>query len=87
MSCDIRWSLDLRWQRSSDPDGLWGLKKPVIMRKNGEPNYQIDWTEFNSVDRHVKQKQAAEGTAMVGSRSLYFYLHANIWSHHANMSV
>jgi hypothetical protein len=58
MSNDVRWSLDLRWQRPSDPDGLWGLKKPVLMRTKDDPNMEIDWTEFDSVDRHSKQKES-----------------------------
>ena len=65
MSNDVRWSLDLRWQRTGDPDGLWGLKKPVVMRKKDDPAYQIDWTEFNSVDRHLKQKESVDGEEMV----------------------
>ncbi|WAR20076.1 hypothetical protein MAR_001914 [Mya arenaria] len=48
MSDNVRWSLDLRWQRSSDPDGLWGLKKPVVMRVKDKPDFEIDWTEFDS---------------------------------------
>lgn len=58
MSNDVRWSLDLRWQRPSDPDGLWGLKKPVLMRTKDDSNMEIDWTEFDSVDRHSKQKES-----------------------------
>ena len=65
MSNDVRWSLDLRWQRTQDPDGLWGLKKPVVLRKKDDPNYQIDWEEFNAVDRHEQQKQTVEGENMV----------------------
>lgn len=64
MSNEVRWSLDLRWQRAQDPDGLWGLKKPVLMRKKDDPDFKIDWTEFDSVDRHAKQKQAAAGAEM-----------------------
>ena len=58
MSSVVRWSLDLRWQRASDPDGLWGLKKPVLMRTKDNPNMEIDWSEFDSVDRHSKQKES-----------------------------
>jgi len=62
ISKDVRWSLDLRWQRPSDPDGLWGLKKPVVMRSKDNPNMEIDWTEFDSVDRHSQQKKAVNDT-------------------------
>ncbi|KAL4238057.1 hypothetical protein ACF0H5_002768 [Mactra antiquata] len=60
VSNDIRWSLDLRWQRASDPDGLWGLKKPVVMRTKDNPNLEIDWTDFDAVDRHSQQKKSVE---------------------------
>lgn len=65
MSTDIRWSLDLRWQRPSDPDGLWGLKKPVVMRKSGDPDFQIDWTEFDAVDRHSQQKKSVKDVSVI----------------------
>lgn len=58
LSQDVRWSLDLRWQRTGDPDGLWGLKKPIVMRKGDDPDFEIDWTEFDSIDRHAQQKVA-----------------------------
>ena len=39
----IRWSLDLRWQNPSMPNGFHGLKESVLMRKADDPNYKIDW--------------------------------------------
>ena len=30
-------------------------KKSVIMRKSDDPNYEIDWVEFASVDRQKLQ--------------------------------
>ena len=82
MSNEVRWSLDLRWQRAQDPDGLWGLKKPVLMRKKDDPEFKIDWTEFDSVDRHAKQKQAAAGAEMVGIYKLCN--HKNYFTSRAN---
>jgi len=60
LSNEVRWSLDLRWQHPSEPDGLWGLKKPVVMRQKDKPDMEIDWTEFDSVDRHSEQKKALD---------------------------
>ena len=51
----IRWSLDLRWQHPDKPNGFFELKKSVIMRKSDDPNYEIDWVEFASVDRQKLQ--------------------------------
>jgi len=39
----VRWSLDLRWQDPKKPTGFYDLKKPVVMRKAGDPNYEINW--------------------------------------------
>ena len=39
----IRWSLDLRWQKPYLPNGFYGLKKSVPMRKADDPNFVIDW--------------------------------------------
>ena len=39
----IRWSLDLRWQKPGLPNGFYGLKKSVLMRKADDPKYKIDW--------------------------------------------
>ena len=65
ISNQVRWSLDLRWQRPNDPDGLWGLKKPILMRTKDNPNYEIDWTEFDAVDRHSQQKKAVGDVSYV----------------------
>lgn len=58
MSNKIRWSLDLRWQRPSQPVGFYGLKEGILMRTSKDPNYQIDWESFNKVDRHQKQRES-----------------------------
>ena len=54
MSDDVRWSLDLRWQRADQPVGFYGLKQGVLMRSSAGP-VDIDWSGFNAVDRHEKQ--------------------------------
>ncbi|WAR31467.1 hypothetical protein MAR_034009 [Mya arenaria] len=51
----VRWSVDLRWQRASDPAGFYGLKGSVLMRSHDRPDLKIDWTEFDAVNRHELQ--------------------------------
>ena len=53
----IRWSLDLRWQDSNLPNGFFGLKDNVVMCKEGDPGYEIDWTSFANVDRTQLQEK------------------------------
>lgn len=58
VSTDIRWSLDLRWQKPSDPIGFYNLKEGVLMRSSKDSNLDINWESFNNVDRHEEQKKA-----------------------------
>ncbi|XP_065897659.1 uncharacterized protein [Dysidea avara] len=51
----IRWSLDLRWQNPTKPNGFYGLKDCVVMCKADDPNYVIDWSKFASTDRTTLQ--------------------------------
>ena len=51
VSNDIRWSLDLRWQRPDLSNGFHGLKTCVLMRTESTPNYVIDWEDFAVKDR------------------------------------
>ncbi|KAL4237484.1 hypothetical protein ACF0H5_002200 [Mactra antiquata] len=57
----IRWSVDLRWQKADAPAGLWGLKNGVVMRSSKDPNFKIDWTEFDAVNRHIVQTEFVKG--------------------------
>ena len=47
----IRWSLDLRWQNPKLPNGFYGLKDCVVMRKADDPNYEINWETLCPEDR------------------------------------
>lgn len=58
LSNKIRWSLDLRWQRPTEPVGFYGLKEGILMRTSKDTNYQIDWESFNNIDRHTKQRES-----------------------------
>ena len=53
LSDDIRWSLDLRWQRPELPVGFYDLKAGVLMRTKENANMNIDWESFDNVDRHT----------------------------------
>ncbi|XP_021367412.1 uncharacterized protein LOC110459466 [Mizuhopecten yessoensis] len=57
----IRWTVDLRWQRLDCPSGLWGLKEKIAMRSSDNPNLDIDWETFDSVDRNAQQKASVAG--------------------------
>ena len=65
LSDHVRWSVDLRWQRSSDPDGFYGLKNPVAMRSSTDPNLKIDWDSFDCINRHVAQDEMLKDEEMV----------------------
>ena len=73
MSKKIRWSLDLRWQRPSEPVGFYGLKQGILMRTSKDPNYKIDWESFNKIDRHQKQKEATKDLNENVRNSLNFF--------------
>ena len=45
----IRWSLDLRWQRPDEPAGFWGLKDAVLMRTAKDPDFKMDWERMDGV--------------------------------------
>ncbi|KAK7104217.1 phytanoyl-CoA dioxygenase domain-containing protein 1-like [Littorina saxatilis] len=55
-SNDVRWSLDLRWQRPGEPEGLFGIQQPVLLRDPDKPDLQVDWAPFED-SRHVKQAE------------------------------
>ncbi|XP_078000823.1 uncharacterized protein LOC144453411 [Glandiceps talaboti] len=58
---DIRWSLDLRWQRPDLPNGFYGLKNHVLMRTSKDPKHIIDFDAFDKVDRHSEAHKSTEG--------------------------
>ena len=57
LSRGIRWSLDLRWQRTEDPNGFHGLKPSVPMKSaNVELNGSaVDFGSWASQDRQTAQ--------------------------------
>jgi len=59
LSPNIRWSLDLRWQKVSLPNGFYGLKEcvPMTDRKN------INWKHFAEQARDELQQQHVQQAA------------------------
>ncbi|XP_062615047.1 uncharacterized protein LOC134276778 [Saccostrea cucullata] len=60
MSKEIRWSLDLRWQKPGYPCGFYGIKDLLLFRTSKDPNHKIDWTGFDGDDRWAKQKESVK---------------------------
>lgn len=60
-SNNIRWSLDLRWQRPTEPNGFHGLKDNILMTDPGNPGFKVDWAAWAAKSRSQLQ-QAAVGT-------------------------
>jgi len=50
-STNIRWSIDLRWQRPDEPHGWFGMKEPILMRTAKDPKYRPDWDVWGKQDR------------------------------------
>ena len=63
LSDEIRWSLDLRWQRSDMAVGFYGLKDGIKMRSSNDPDFKIDWESFDNINRH-QEVLKAEGKVM-----------------------
>jgi len=49
-SQEIRWSIDLRWQRPDEAHGFFGNKKPILLRTARDPNYKPDFPSWDAVD-------------------------------------
>jgi hypothetical protein len=52
LSDKIRWSVDLRWQRPTEPHGFFGIKEPILFRTSKDPNYKIEWGNWANEDRN-----------------------------------
>ena len=50
LSNDIRWSIDLRWQRCDLPVAFHGLKEGVRFRSSVDPAHKIDWSPLETND-------------------------------------
>ena len=42
----VRWSVDFRWQNPHLPTGQEGIVDPIIMRLDGDPDFQPDWASW-----------------------------------------
>ena len=63
VSNDIRWSMDLRWQRPDLPNGFYGLKESILMRTEADPNLEIEWGDFVAKNR-TKLQEAYMGVEL-----------------------
>ncbi|CAF1179707.1 unnamed protein product [Didymodactylos carnosus] len=59
-SNNIRWSLDLRWQKPNEPNGFYGLKENIVMAKGSDLNYKPDWNEWSKINRSKLQEAAVQ---------------------------
>lgn len=67
LSNHVRWSVDLRWQRASDPAGFYGVKGAVLMRSSKDPNLKINWETFDAINRHEAQDEMLKEDLKVSS--------------------
>lgn len=58
LSDNIRWSVDLRWQRPDEVSGFEGVKDPILMRSAQQPGYQLDWREWALQNRIAAAMEA-----------------------------
>jgi hypothetical protein len=54
----VRWSLDLRWQKPTEPAGFFGLKELIRMTKKDDPSFKPDWSSWRLDDRQLRQMDA-----------------------------
>ncbi|XP_050406206.2 uncharacterized protein LOC126821756 isoform X1 [Patella vulgata] len=53
MSNEIRWSLDFRWQQTGPSPGFYDMKETIPMHTAKNPDFKMDWSAFDGVDRHI----------------------------------
>jgi ectoine hydroxylase-related dioxygenase (phytanoyl-CoA dioxygenase family) len=56
-SDQIRWSIDLRWQRPNEVSGFDDVKPCILMRSASKPFHQIDWDAWAQISRQFKVKE------------------------------
>lgn len=47
----IRWSLDLRWQKYDEPNGLDDFKPNLVIRDTSNKQFKTDWDSWNQINR------------------------------------
>jgi ectoine hydroxylase-related dioxygenase (phytanoyl-CoA dioxygenase family) len=62
-SNEVRWSLDLRWQRADKNPGFYDIKPAVQMRSSSDENFTIDWDSFINMSRHDTHQQQEDAEA------------------------
>jgi hypothetical protein len=56
-SNQIRWSIDLRWQRPNEVSGFDDVKPCILMRSASKPFHEIDWETWAKTSRQFKVKE------------------------------
>jgi hypothetical protein len=51
LSSQIRWSIDLRWQKPEEPSGFEGIKDCILMRTAKDATYRPDWERWAQQNR------------------------------------
>ncbi|RUS73825.1 hypothetical protein EGW08_018418 [Elysia chlorotica] len=57
---EIRWSLDLRYQKPGLPEGLYGELPTITLRDPADPDLKVDWSPYIE-NRHVHQHKMTSG--------------------------
>ncbi|CAF1351083.1 unnamed protein product [Rotaria sp. Silwood1] len=57
---NVRWSLDLRWQKPNEPNGFYGLKDNILMAKGDDENFKPDWEEWSKINRTKLQEAVVQ---------------------------
>jgi len=59
LSDKIRWSFDFRYHKTGEPAG-YSMKPSIILSKQDDPNYTIEWENWAKIDRTSLQAGKAE---------------------------
>lgn len=56
-SDQIRWSIDLRWQRPNEVSGFDDVKPCILMRSAASPDHKIDWNGWAQISRQFNLRE------------------------------
>ncbi|CAF1078287.1 unnamed protein product [Rotaria sordida] len=59
-SQNIRWSLDLRWQKPNEPNGFYGLKDNILMVRGDDENFKPDLDKWSKISRTKLQEAVVQ---------------------------
>lgn len=58
VSDHVRWSLDLRWQKTGLPAGFYGVKETLEVARGSDPSFKPNFAGWAEDDRTPKQMRA-----------------------------